>query len=57
MVIVVFDLSDEGSLSSISRWMSDATASADDPLKFVVGTKKDIVVRKLKLFILSYLLN
>lgn len=43
LVIVAFDLSDEKSMSSISRWMADATASADDPLKFVVGTKKDLV--------------
>lgn len=43
LVIVVFDLSDNASLSSISRWMADATASADNPLKFVVGTKKDLV--------------
>ena len=44
VVIVVFDLSDEGSLLSISRWMEDATKSASDPVKFLVGTKKDIVV-------------
>ena len=45
VVIVVFDLSDESSMASISRWMTDATASTTDPIKFVVGTKKDIVVR------------
>ena len=44
VVIVVFDLSDESSITSISRWMEDATASANNPLKFVVGTKKDMVV-------------
>ena len=44
VVIVVFDLSDEGSLLSVSRWMEDATKSASDPVKFLVGTKKDIVV-------------
>ena len=44
MVVVVFDLSDESSLHSISRWMEDATKSAADPIKFVVGTKKDMVV-------------
>ncbi|XP_060584878.1 ras-related protein Rab-34-like [Ruditapes philippinarum] len=43
VVIVVFDLSDERSIMSISRWMADATAAADDPVKFVVGTKKDLV--------------
>lgn len=43
VVVVVFDLSDESSLYSISRWMEDATKSASDPIKFVVGTKKDIV--------------
>ena len=41
---MVFDLSDEGSLHSISRWMEDASSSASDPVKFVVGTKKDLVV-------------
>ena len=46
VVIVVFDLSDEASLVSISRWMEDATKSASDPVKFVVGTKKDLVVCK-----------
>ena len=45
VVVVVFDLSDESSLYSISRWMEDATKSASDPVKFVVGTKKDTVVR------------
>lgn len=43
VVVVVFDLSDEGSLHSISRWMEDASSSASDPVKFVVGTKKDLV--------------
>ncbi|WAR03225.1 RAB34-like protein [Mya arenaria] len=43
VVIVVFDMSDEGSIASISRWMEDATASSNNPLKFVVGAKKDLV--------------
>ncbi|KAH3777509.1 hypothetical protein DPMN_178956 [Dreissena polymorpha] len=43
VVIVVFDLSEEGTISSISRWMEDATATSTNPLKFVVGTKKDLV--------------
>lgn len=43
-MIVVFDLSDERSLYSISRWMEDAAKSASEPVKFVVGTKKDLVV-------------
>ncbi|KAL4223805.1 Ras-related protein Rab-34 [Mactra antiquata] len=43
VVIVVFDISDESSISSISRWMTDATASSDHPVKFIVGTKKDLV--------------
>lgn len=43
VVIVVFDLSDQGSLCSISRWMTEATATSVDPIKFVVGTKKDLV--------------
>ena len=43
-MIVVFDLSDANSLTSIARWMEDATASASNPQRFVVGAKKDLVV-------------
>lgn len=41
VVMVVFDLSDERSLSNASRWMADACENADEPVKFLVGTKKD----------------
>ena len=43
--MVVFDLSDERSLSNASRWMADACENADEPVKFLVGTKKDKLVR------------
>lgn len=42
--MVVFDLSDERSLSNASRWMADACENADEPVKFLVGTKKDKLV-------------
>lgn len=44
VVMVVFDLSDERSLSNASRWMADACENADEPVKFLVGTKKDKLV-------------
>lgn len=47
MTIVVFDLSDESSLANVARWMDDAAGNSSDPIKFVVGTKKDLVVRHL----------
>lgn len=43
VTIVVFDLSDESSLSNVARWMDDAAGNSSDPIKFVVGTKKDLV--------------
>ncbi|KAK3083692.1 hypothetical protein FSP39_001527 [Pinctada imbricata] len=43
VVMVVFDLSEEMSLSNATRWMADACENANDPIKFLVGTKKDLV--------------
>ena len=44
VVIVVFDLTDEESLQHTVKWMEDACLTADDPVKFLVGTKKDLLV-------------
>ncbi|KAL3856537.1 hypothetical protein ACJMK2_011283 [Sinanodonta woodiana] len=43
VVIVVFDLSDESSITNLVRWMDDACENADQPIKFIVGSKKDLV--------------
>lgn len=43
VVIVVFDLSEEKSLDSAKKWMMDASENANNPSKFLVGTKKDMV--------------
>lgn len=43
MVVVVFDLSDEMSLTNAAKWMNDAGESANDPIKLLVGTKKDMM--------------
>ncbi|XP_013383446.1 ras-related protein Rab-34 [Lingula anatina] len=43
VVIVVFDLGDIQSLENTRKWYDEANKSADDPLVFLVGTKKDLV--------------
>ncbi|CAG5120755.1 unnamed protein product [Candidula unifasciata] len=43
IVIVVFDLTDEESLHHTVKWMEEACQSADSPVKFLVGTKKDLL--------------
>ncbi|XP_059167314.1 ras-related protein Rab-34-like [Physella acuta] len=43
IVIVTFDLTDEESLHHTTKWMEEATSSADNPVKFLVGTKKDLL--------------
>ncbi|RUS80541.1 hypothetical protein EGW08_011681, partial [Elysia chlorotica] len=43
VVIVAFDLTDEPSLHHASKWMEDACANADEPIKFLIGTKKDLL--------------
>ncbi|CAL1536789.1 unnamed protein product [Lymnaea stagnalis] len=43
IVIVAFDLTDEESLHHTNKWMEEACASADEPVKFLVGTKKDLL--------------
>ena len=49
MVIVAFDLTDEPSLHHAPKWMEDACANADEPIKFLVGTKKDLLVSQCSL--------
>ncbi|KAK3771477.1 hypothetical protein RRG08_065406 [Elysia crispata] len=43
VVIVAFDLTDQPSLHHVTKWMEDACANADEPIKFLVGTKKDLL--------------
>lgn len=43
IVIVAFDLSDEKSLLSVPKWMVEASENADEPIKFLVGTKRDLL--------------
>lgn len=43
IVLVAFDLTDEGSLLSVPKWMEEAAENADTPIKFVVGTKRDLL--------------
>ena len=45
VVIVVFDLNEVESLANARTWAEDACKNASDPLVFLVGTKKDLVVR------------
>ena len=51
--MVAFDLTDPESLSNAKRWGEEACQHADDPLIFLVGTKKDLTVN---IFIFSILL-
>uniref|UniRef100_A0A2C9M4S3 Uncharacterized protein n=1 Tax=Biomphalaria glabrata TaxID=6526 RepID=A0A2C9M4S3_BIOGL len=44
IVIVAFDLTNEESLHHTDQWMEEACASADQPVKFLLGTKKDLLV-------------
>ncbi|ESO86990.1 hypothetical protein LOTGIDRAFT_235171 [Lottia gigantea] len=43
VVIVAFDLSDEESLNNVEKWMVDASENANDPVKFLVGNKRDLL--------------
>ncbi|XP_064612149.1 ras-related protein Rab-34-like [Liolophura sinensis] len=43
VVMVVFDLTDEVSLANASRWMESATENATNPVRFLVGTKRDLL--------------
>ena len=45
VVIVTFDLSDVESMNHVHKWKEDACQSAYDPLVFLVGTKKDLLVK------------
>ncbi|XP_041350284.1 ras-related protein Rab-34-like [Gigantopelta aegis] len=42
-VFVVFDLSDVSTLEHAAQWMEEACQSADDPIRCLVGTKKDLI--------------
>lgn len=44
VVIVAFDLTDEGSLLNAPKWMAEATENADQPIKFLIGMKRDLLV-------------
>lgn len=44
VVLVAFDLTDIDSLGHCLQWQIDACKSARDPLVFLVGTKKDLMV-------------
>ena len=43
IVIVAFDLTDEGSLLNVPKWMDEASENADEPIKFLIGTKRDLL--------------
>ncbi|XP_076434760.1 ras-related protein Rab-34-like [Babylonia areolata] len=43
IVIVAFDLTDDETLQHVPKWMDEATENADEPLKFLVGTKRDLL--------------
>lgn len=43
IVIVAFDLTEEESLQHVTKWMEEATENADEPVKFLVGTKRDLL--------------
>ncbi|XP_064652900.1 ras-related protein Rab-34-like isoform X2 [Lineus longissimus] len=45
-VIATFDMSNGFSLENCRRWMEDAAENATDPLKFLVGSKKDLVAKE-----------
>ena len=46
VVVVVFDLSSLDSLASCKQWAEEACSSANDPHLFLVGAKRDLLVRK-----------
>lgn len=49
VIIVVFDLSDLGTLSNTRQWLEDALRDRQvEPLIFLVGSKKDLVVNTVK---------
>ena len=44
MIIVAFDLTDIDSLGHCLQWQQDACKNARDPLVFLVGLKKDLMI-------------
>ncbi|KAG8195800.1 hypothetical protein JTE90_004804 [Oedothorax gibbosus] len=45
VVILVFDFSHLNSLYNITKWLEDTLKSTENPMLFLVGTKKDIVTK------------
>lgn len=43
VLITAFDLTSMASLANAIKWMEDAAKSADNPCRFLVGTKKDLL--------------
>ncbi|KAK6190817.1 hypothetical protein SNE40_002598 [Patella caerulea] len=43
VVIVAFDLTEEDSLNNVDRWMEDASENASEPIKFLIGNKRDLL--------------
>ena len=52
--MVAFDLTDEGSLLNAPKWMQEASENADDPVKFLIGTKRDLLVKGHEMLFGSY---
>ena len=44
VVIVAFDMTNEVSLQTVTNWMDEASQNAHDPVKFLIGTKSDLLV-------------
>ena len=53
-ICVVFDLTDPSSLDSADKWINEAveanmaTNSNNPPVRFLIGTKKDLLVTELQ---------
>ncbi len=49
VIIGVFDLNDLETLKSAERWIKEALeiTASDNPLVFLVGSKQDLIVRKI----------
>jgi GTPase SAR1 family protein len=48
-IVAVFDLNDIDTLKSAERWVNEAlqTTAVDNPLIFLVGSKRDLIVNKI----------
>lgn len=47
-VIVAFDLCDINTLATAKTWYEEAMNAADNPVVFLVGMKKDMLVSKIQ---------